>query len=167
VHDADENAPLPVLDHATDPLGATDPSGPASVTTAVQIVLCPVTSDVGAHDTDVVLARSEIDIDVDALLPRCDASPAYTPTIDCELPEPGDGVYVTEHDETPSAPAGVHEPGSKDPVPDADHERAPSPPGTPNGAEPNSVIVAVHVEATPIVAGSQDTVVVVIRSPAT
>jgi hypothetical protein len=76
VHDAGENDPAAELAHVTEPPGETGPSGPASETTAVHVVVCPVTSESGAQDADVALDRSATGIEAEAELPRCVASPA-------------------------------------------------------------------------------------------
>jgi hypothetical protein len=72
-HVVGENEPAPVLDHATDPVGVSVP--PASVTVAVHIVLRPVTSEEGAHATEVELARSATAREVVPLLGKCEGSP--------------------------------------------------------------------------------------------
>jgi hypothetical protein len=72
-HDDGVNEPAPVLDHATDPVGASAPSG--SETVAVHVVLRPVTSEEGVHATDVDVARFATASDVVPLLGKCDGSP--------------------------------------------------------------------------------------------
>jgi hypothetical protein len=73
--EAGVNEPAAELVQVTEPLGWTLPSGPASTTDAEQVVVCPVTTDVGAHVTDVVVARSAIAREVVEALPRWEESP--------------------------------------------------------------------------------------------
>lgn len=159
VQEEGENEPVLELDHATAPVGVSAP--PASVTVAVHVVLRPVTREEGEHDTDVELTRFATASDTAPTLGKCVGSPAYVPVTVCEPLEPGAGVNVTEHAVTPFPPSGEQLDAENDPG--RDDDQATVPPGAPSGCGPNSMIVAVQVAGSAIVAVSQETLVEVIR----